>query len=134
MTNRLGPSALVAAIFAIHPLRAESVAWAAERKDVLSGFFFTLALWTYAAYANDRERCAGSWLRYGLVVGFFALGLLSKPMLVTLPFVLLLLDYWPLRRWQGATQMAPGRGATQRVPGKEQGTGGKRWEPVGIGR
>ena len=88
------PSAWVAAVFAIHPLRVESVAWVAERKDVLSGLFFMLTLWFYARYA---ERPA-SWGRYLLVVASFALGLTAKPMLVTLPFVLLLLDYWPLRR------------------------------------
>ena len=97
MTGRLGCSALVAVLFAIHPLRAESVAWVAERKDVLSGFFFALTLWAYAGYA----RSAFSWRRYALVVGWFALGLMAKPMLVTLPLVLLLLDYWPLRRVNG---------------------------------
>ena len=94
MTGALWPSAWVAAVFAIHPLRVESVAWVAERKDVLSGLFFMLTLWFYARYA---ERPA-SWGRYLLVVASFALGLTAKPMLVTLPFVLLLLDYWPLGR------------------------------------
>ena len=94
MTAALWPSAWVAAVFAIHPLRVESVAWVAERKDVLSGLFFMLTLWLYARYA---ERPA-SWGRYLLVVASFALGLTAKPMLVTLPFVLLLLDYWPLGR------------------------------------
>ncbi len=109
MTGRLGCSALVAALFAIHPLRAESVAWVAERKDVLSGLFFALTLWAYAGYARhaphpsplpegEGEGWAFSWPRYALVAGFFALGLMAKPMLVTLPFVLLLLDYWPLGR------------------------------------
>ena len=84
----------MAAVFAIHPLRVESVAWVAERKDVLSGLFFMLTLWFYARYA-DRPF---SWGRYLLVVVSFALGLAAKPMLVTLPFVLLLLDYWPLGR------------------------------------
>ena len=94
MTGALWPSAWVAAVFAIHPLRVESVAWVAERKDVLSGMLFMLTLWLYARYA---ERPA-SWGRYLLVVGSFAVGLTAKPMLVTLPFVLLLLDYWPLGR------------------------------------
>ena len=85
----------VAAVFAIHPLRVESVAWVAERKDVLSGCCFMLTLWCYARYA---ERPA-SWGRYLLLVVSFALGLTAKPMLVTLPFVLLLLDYWPLARF-----------------------------------
>jgi tetratricopeptide (TPR) repeat protein len=94
MTGSLWPSAWVAAVFAIHPLRVESVAWVAERKDVLSGLFFMLTLWFYARYV---ERPA-SWGRYLLVAASFALGLTVKPMLVTLPFVLLLLDYWPLGR------------------------------------
>ncbi|MGA2258918.1 MAG: tetratricopeptide repeat protein [Thermoguttaceae bacterium] len=98
MTGRLGCSALVAMVFAVHPLRVESVAWVAERKDVLSGFFFMLTLWAYGGYA----RSAFSWWRYALVVVCFALGLTSKPMLVTLPFILLLLDYWPLRRVLGS--------------------------------
>lgn len=95
MTGAMWPSAWVAAVFAIHPLRVESVAWVAERKDVLSGLFFMLTLWCYARYV---ERPA-SWSRYACVVVVFLLGLLAKPMLVTLPCVLLLLDYWPLRRF-----------------------------------
>ena len=94
ITGDLWPSAFVAAVFAIHPLRAESVAWVAERKDVLSGLFFMLTLWAYAGYAR-RPFSLG---RYLTVVLLFALGLMAKPMLVTLPFVLLLLDYWPLGR------------------------------------
>ena len=93
MTGALWRSAFVAALFAIHPLHVESVAWVAERKDVLSGVFFMLTLLAYFHYT----RAPSNW-RY-LIVGFvFALGLMSKPMLVTLPFVLLLLDYWPLGR------------------------------------
>ena len=104
MTGRLWPSALVAALFAIHPLHVESVAWVAERKDVLSGLFFVLTLAAYLGYV----RRPFSVLRYLLVVLCFALGLLSKPMLVTLPLVLLLLDYWPLGRWNrlGPTEAA----------------------------
>lgn len=94
MTGSLWRSAFVAAVFAIHPLRVESVAWVAERKDVLSGLFFMLTLWAYVRYVRGR-RSPG---RYGLVLLFFALGLMSKPMLVTVPFILLLLDYWPLNR------------------------------------
>jgi tetratricopeptide (TPR) repeat protein len=94
MTGALWPSAFVAAIFAIHPLGAESVAWIAERKDVLSGVFFMLTLAAYLRYVRKR-----SFVSYLLVALVFALGLMSKPMLVTLPFVLLLLDYWPLRRF-----------------------------------
>ncbi|MBN1395580.1 MAG: tetratricopeptide repeat protein [Pirellulales bacterium] len=94
MTGRFWPSAIAAAIFALHPLRAESVAWVTERKDVLSGVFFMLTLAAYAGYVRRRF---SPW-RYALVIMAFALGLMSKPMLVTLPFVLLLLDYWPLKR------------------------------------
>ena len=94
MTGSLWPSAFVAAVFAIHPLRVESVAWVSERKDVLSGLFFMLTLAAYVRYA----RAAFSLGRYLMVALGFAIGLMSKPMLVTLPFVLLLLDYWPLRR------------------------------------
>jgi Tfp pilus assembly protein PilF len=81
-------------VFAIHPLRAESVAWVAERKDVLSGLFFMLTLGAWLRYVKRPESKG----RYALVILLFALGLLSKNMLVTLPFVLLLLDYWPLNR------------------------------------
>ncbi|MFN2476395.1 MAG: tetratricopeptide repeat protein [Chthoniobacterales bacterium] len=93
MTGALWRSGFVAAVFAIHPLRVESVAWIAERKDVLSAFFFILTLAAYVAYAR-RPTIP----RYGTVASLFVLGLLAKPMLVTLPIVLLLLDYWPLNR------------------------------------
>lgn len=86
-------SALAVALFAVHPLRAESVAWVAERKDLLSAFFFSTTLAAYLTYAEKPG--VG---RYGLVMASFTLGLMSKPMVVTLPFVLLLLDYWPLGR------------------------------------
>jgi tetratricopeptide (TPR) repeat protein len=92
-TGAFWPSAVVAALFAIHPLRVESVAWVSERKDVLSGLFFALTLAAYVHYVRHR-----SWVRYAVVLILFALGLMAKPMLVTLPLVLLLLDYWPLRR------------------------------------
>ncbi len=95
MTGALWRSAFVAAIFAIHPLHVESVAWVAERKDVLSGFFFVLTLGAYAGYVRRPFRVG----RYLLVVLLSALGLMSKPSLVTLPCVLLLLDYWPLQRF-----------------------------------
>jgi protein O-mannosyl-transferase len=91
-------SAFVAAVFAIHPLRIGSVAWVAERKDVLSGVFFMLILWAYARYARSNRPSSG---RYAMLLVLFALGLMCKPTLVTLPFVLLLLDYWPLRRFSG---------------------------------
>ena len=96
MTGAFWQSAFVAALFAVHPLHVESVAWVSERKDVLSGVFFMLTLWAYMRYV--RARSIG---RYLTVALFFALGLMSKPMLVTLPFVLLLLDYWPLDRFSG---------------------------------
>jgi Flp pilus assembly protein TadD len=105
MTGSLWPSAFVAAVFAIHPLRVESVAWIAERKDVLSGLFFMLTLGAYATYIERiRLRASGIRIAYGCVLLWFALGLMSKPMLVTGPFVLLLLDYWPLQRWQTASE------------------------------
>jgi tetratricopeptide (TPR) repeat protein len=94
MTGALWKSAFVAAVFAIHPLHVESVAWVSERKDVLSGFFFMLTLWAYARYANGPARLS----RYLMVVLFFVLGLMSKAMLVSLPLFLLLMDYWPLGR------------------------------------
>ncbi len=94
MTGDLWPSVFVAGIFAIHPLRVESVAWIAERKDVLSGLFFVLTIAAYVHYVR-RPFSLG---RYFLVAITLALGLMSKPMLVTTPFVLLLLDYWPLGR------------------------------------
>jgi protein O-mannosyl-transferase len=94
-TGALWRSAFVAAVFAIHPLRAESVAWIAERKDVLSGLFFMLTVGVYASYVRRQ-----SLKRYLAVALFFVLGLMAKPMLVTLPLLLLVLDYWPLRRFQ----------------------------------
>jgi tetratricopeptide (TPR) repeat protein len=95
MTGKPWRSAFVAAVFAIHPLRLQSVAWVSERKDVLSGVFFMLTLWAYTRYA----RRPFSYVRYLWVMLALALGLMSKPMLVTVPFVLLLLDYWPLGRF-----------------------------------
>ena len=94
LTGSIWRSAFAAAIFAIHPLRAESVAWITERKDVLSGFFLMALLWAYGFYAQKTS----SQKRYIMLCVLFALGLLSKPMLVTLPFVFLLLDIWPLKR------------------------------------
>jgi Tfp pilus assembly protein PilF len=101
LTGAFGRSALVAALFAVHPLRVESVVWVAERKDVLSTFFGMLTLWAYVRYARERDgRDVQGKVFYRAALVFFALGLMAKPMLVTLPFVLLLLDVWPLRRWQ----------------------------------
>ena len=94
MTSALWPSAFVAALFALHPLHVESVAWVSERKDVLSTFFWMLTMWAWLQYIKHQGKA-----RYILTLLMFSLGLLSKPMLVTLPFVLLLLDYWPLERF-----------------------------------
>jgi Tfp pilus assembly protein PilF len=103
MTGKVWPSVCIAALFAVHPLRVESVAWIAERKDVLSGLFFMLTLAAYERYARQRF-----WIwRYLPVLIFFALGLLSKSMLVTVPFLLLLLDYWPLQRFLPSNPQSP---------------------------
>jgi tetratricopeptide (TPR) repeat protein len=102
LTGSLWPSALVATLFAVHPLRAESVAWVAERKDVLSGLLWMMVLYGWARYV-ERPGVG----RYLVVAVLFVLGLASKPMVVTLPFVLLLLDVWPLGRLQ-----IPGRGSS----------------------
>ena len=94
MTGALWPSAFVAAAFGLHPLHVESVAWVAERKDVLSTFFWLLTMWAYYRYAKRPNP-----VQYAFIVILFAMGLMAKPMVVTLPFVLLLCDYWPLERW-----------------------------------
>ena len=101
MTRSPWKSAIIAALFALHPLHVESVAWAAERKDTLAAFFGLLSLLAYTRYAE-----AISWTRYLLVALWLALGLMAKPMLVTWPFLFLLLDYWPLRR----VKWSPGEG------------------------
>jgi tetratricopeptide (TPR) repeat protein len=123
LTGALWRSAFVAALFAWHPLHIESVAWAAERKDVLSAFFWMLTLIAYTRYAQKRSRAEGRgsressalpaldsrlWtLDYGLALFFFACGLMSKSMVVTLPFVLLLIDFWPLNRFRWAGKTSP---------------------------
>ncbi|MHB9096595.1 MAG: tetratricopeptide repeat protein [Syntrophales bacterium] len=115
MTGFLWRSAFVAVVFAVHPLRAESVAWVAERKDVLSGLFFMLTIGAYVRYVRHPI----SLVRYGTVVLLFALGLMAKPMLVTLPFVLLLLDYWPLGRMGPAADRSfsfPRRLVVEKLP------------------
>ena len=120
LTGAAGRSWVVAAIFALHPLRVESVAWVSERKDVLSMSFFLLTLLSYSAYARTFEGKPGKrdnstrsrWL-LGLSLVMFILGLLSKPMLVTVPLVLLLLDFWPLRRFQSRSLL---RLVTEKVP------------------
>ena len=119
LTGALWRSVLVAALFGLHPLHVESVAWVAERKDVLSACFGFLALLFYGRYAQQSEvrKLGGKTmpaLDYGLALFFFALGLMSKPMLVTWPFVLLLLDYWPLGRMKNA------EGRRQKEEGRRQ--------------
>ena len=113
LTGAVWPSGFGAALFALHPLHVESVAWVAERKDVLSALFWLLAMGAYALYARRPSR----W-RYAAVVGCFALGLMAKPMVVTLPFVLLLLDVWPLRRLSLQPLSAPvlARLVAEKVP------------------
>jgi Tfp pilus assembly protein PilF len=111
MTGAVWRSAFVAAVFAIHPLRVESVAWIAERKDVLSGLFFMLTLAAYIRYVRSTDHLKSG---FGLVFLLFACGLMCKPMLVTLPLVLLLLDYWPLNRWQVREERAPASPITAR--------------------
>jgi tetratricopeptide (TPR) repeat protein len=110
LTGRLWLSALVAAFFAVHPLHVESVAWVSERKDVLCACFFLLTLLAYASYVRRP-----GWWRYGLVLVLFALSLLAKPMAVTLPCLLLLLDYWPLGRTRWCAPAA--------VPARPRGLG-----------
>jgi len=123
-THARWSSALVAALFALHPLHVESVAWASERKDTLSTFFGLLSLIAYTRYAE-----APSIRRYAWVAIMLALGLLAKPMLVTWPFVMLLLDYWPLRRFQRSEV----RGQPARLPAREDfrsSLGGGGWSVV----
>jgi hypothetical protein len=117
MTGAPGRSAVVAALFAAHPLHVESVAWVAERKDVLSTLFWMLTLWAYVGYVR-RPR----WTRYAAVVVLFALGLMAKPMLVTLPFVLLLLDVWPLGRLERRPGLKPGTYGETGRPGLKPAT------------
>lgn len=105
-TDAFWPSAIAAALFAAHPLRVESVAWISERKDVLSGVFFMLTLLAYSRYVEEPKQ-----RRMSLVVLTFACGLLAKPMLVTTPFILLLLDCWPFHRRQ-----TPGRRFLEKLP------------------
>jgi tetratricopeptide (TPR) repeat protein len=112
MTAQPWRSAWVAGLFALHPLHVESVAWISERKDVLSTFFWMLTLWSYVGYV--RRPGMG---RYFLVLAAYVAALLSKPMVVTLPFVLLLLDVWPLGRWGGAAARGSG-GAEARFPAR----------------
>jgi protein O-mannosyl-transferase len=121
-TQRTGPSAMVAALFAVHPLHVESVAWVSERKDVLSTAFGFLALWAYAAYAR-RPRVG----MYLVVFLLLAMALMSKPMWVTFPFMLMLLDYWPLGRpgaaeprFRPASDRSRNKKASERTPSYPQ--------------
>ena len=102
MTGAIGRSAVVAVLFAVHPLHVESVVWIAERKDVLSSFFWMLTMSGYVRFVNSKSIKA-----YCLTIVFYMLGLASKPMLVTLPFVLILLDFWPLQRWTVREKRTP---------------------------
>jgi tetratricopeptide (TPR) repeat protein len=102
LTSELWPAAFVAALFGWHPQHVESIAWIAERKDLLSAFFGLLAMHAYAGWTRDRRRG-----QFALLVAMFVLGLMAKPMLVTLPFVLLLLDLWPLRRMNSGAAVSP---------------------------
>jgi protein O-mannosyl-transferase len=111
MTGGLWKSGFVAALFAVHPLHVESVAWIMERKDVLCAMFWMLTMAAYAYYADDP-----SLRRYVWVLVAFVLGLMSKPMIVTLPLVLLLLDFWPLRRLQGDGFIASWRLILEKIP------------------
>ena len=111
LTGKLWPSAFVAALFAWHPLHVESVAWIAERKDVLSTCFALLSLLSYVRYVRENRR-ASFWLAWS----FFALALLSKPMPVTLPLVMLLLDYWPLQRFSSSEPVVPDPGPSGPQP------------------
>jgi hypothetical protein len=119
VTGRAGRSLLVAALFALHPMNVESVAWIAERKNVLSTLLFLSALGAYGWYAAKPGI-----RRYGVVAALFVLGLAAKPMVITLPFVLLLLDYWPLQRVEGwgAATLAPSRAGKSRKQPTEAGT------------
>jgi tetratricopeptide (TPR) repeat protein len=112
LTDQLWNAAFVTAVFAIHPMRVESVAWIAERKDVLSAAFFFLTLLAYTRYV--RQRSVG---RYLMMLILLACGLMSKPMVVTLPVVLLLLDYWPLGRWQGTGSTSQRRNVSTSLGG-----------------
>src|SRR5271165_5013788 len=104
---------MVAALFALHPINVETVAWIAERKNVLSMLFFLLALGAYGWYA--RRPSVG---RYLVVALLFALGLMAKPQVITFPFVLLLWDYWPLRRMFAAQESSSGIAAASVIPAR----------------
>jgi len=117
MTGAVWRSLFVAALFGLHPLHVESVAWVSERKDVLSTCFMMLVLWAYARRQElARAREPSAMLYYGLCIAFMGLGLMSKSMLVTLPCVLLLLDFWPLNRWGPASARQRLGIVTEKIP------------------
>jgi tetratricopeptide (TPR) repeat protein len=140
MTGMVWRSAIVAALFALHPLHVESVAWLAERKDVLSAMFWLLSVWAYVRYVEESkvpspksqvEGARRATRFYWLALVFFLLGLLSKPMVITLPFVLLLLDYWPLNRMAECGV----RSAELKVENKSEGLAGlvlEKWPFFGL--
>jgi cytochrome c-type biogenesis protein CcmH/NrfG len=117
ITSTLWPSAFVAAAFALHPMHIQSVAWIAERKDVLSTLFFMLTLLAYYRYTKQQNKGG-----YFLAILIFAFGLMAKPMLTTLPFVLLLLDYWPLNRFEPQVAKLSGRHYRKFAPSPDKGT------------
>ena len=117
---------MTAALFALHPLHVESVAWVSERKDVLSTFFWLTTMGAYFRYVRRPGRG-----RYALILLSYALGLMTKPMLVTLPFTLLLLDYWPLGRFQLAPPPAARRGKAGKQPYRRFAPG-LIWEKVPL--
>lgn len=116
LTGARWRSAAVAALFAVHPLHVESVAWVAERKDVLSTFFWLLSVWAYGRYASDAMAGRANLKAYGVSLACFALGLMAKPMVVTLPFVLLLLDFWPLARFSSQSNKMISRLLREKLP------------------
>ena len=131
MSKVFWASAFVAALFGLHPLHVESVTWVAERKDVLSTMFWFLTMWAYVRYS---ERPSVS--RYTGTIMLFALGLMAKPMLVTLPFVLLLLDYWPLNRLPAANPKSEARNPKQiqitEIQNTKQATSGRQQKAIGL--
>ena len=134
MTGALWRCALAAALFAIHPLHVESVAWIAERKDVLSTLLWLLTLAAWLRYVRSPKRGLPAPLWYALALVFFALGLMAKPMLVTLPFTLLLLDWWPLGRWDGSAASRSTAGASVADSAVGPGPGGTIATGQGAGR
>jgi hypothetical protein len=125
MTGQVWRSGFVAGLFALHPLHIESVAWVSERKDVLSAFFGLLSTWAYVRYTR-----LGGDRRQLIVVGLLFLGLLSKPMLVTLPFLFLLLDYWPLERWGPPGPRGKGSSQPSKAGEAIAASGGPSWRQL----